>query len=149
MKTRECMEGAAADDEKYGDLASVRVDDDPMRLTSFGNQEFTELSPASEKGIGDALVNEGAEVPKPYLSPVEVRILTSAAGDSLPAGSALTTLRTIFSPQPLPWSFCENTQKRNNSGMITRRKNSSQLAPFCWRNVIETKLRQNLVFDPS
>ena len=68
------MGGATANDENYGDISSVLVNDDPMRFTSFGNQGFTKPSLASEKGIGNALVNEGAEAPKPHLPPVEVRM---------------------------------------------------------------------------
>ena len=33
--------------------------------------------------------------------------------------------------------------------MTTRQKNFSQLAPSCRRKAIETKIKQNLVFDPS
>ena len=57
VRTRERMEGTAADDEKNEDISSAWVDD-PMRLTSFGDEEFDEPSVASNKGIGDALVNE-------------------------------------------------------------------------------------------
>ena len=42
MKTRERMESAVADDEKYGDTPSAQGHDDPIRLTSFSDQEFTE-----------------------------------------------------------------------------------------------------------
>ena len=64
MKTRERVEGAAADDEKSEDISSARVDDGPMRLVSFGDQESTE-PPALSQCNDDAQVNEGAEAPKP------------------------------------------------------------------------------------
>ena len=87
MKTRERMEGAAADDDKYGDISSALVDDEPMHLTSSGDQESAEPLLASEKGIDDALVDEDAEAPKPHLPPVKVRMLTSTADGLLLAGS--------------------------------------------------------------
>ena len=37
MKTRERMESTAAENDKYGDISSARVDDDPTSLTSFRN----------------------------------------------------------------------------------------------------------------
>ena len=79
-KTQKLLEGAAADDDKYGDTSSARVDDDSIRLTSFGDQEFSNPLLAPKKSIGDALANEGAAVPKPHFPPVEVSMLTSAAG---------------------------------------------------------------------
>ena len=67
MITREPKGGAAADDEKNEDISSARVDDDPMRLTSFGDQEFTEPSALSEFS-DDTLVDKGAEEPTSRLS---------------------------------------------------------------------------------
>ena len=64
-----------------------------MSLTNVGKISEPFLAP--EKGIGDALVNKGAETPNPHLPPVEVRILSFAAGGLLPSGTASTTLRTI------------------------------------------------------
>ena len=75
------------------------VDDEPTSLTSFGNIAEP-LAP--EKGIGDALVNEDAEAPKPYLSPVKVHMLTSTSGDLQHADSACTILRTISPPHSFP-----------------------------------------------
>ena len=115
IKTRERVEGAAADDEKYGEISSARVDDDPMRLTSFGDQEFTEPSLAPEKDIGDVPVDEGAEAPKPHLPPVEMRMLISTASGLLLTGTASTTLRTVFHPQPPSWSLWKHTKKKGNS----------------------------------
>ena len=66
---------------------------------------------ALKKCIGDALVNEGAEAPKPHLPLVEVRILTSTAGGLLPAGTASSAMRTIFLPTPLLKSLSD--QEKN------------------------------------
>ena len=127
-KTFERTEGAERDEEKFEDILSALVDDDPPSCTSLGNIAEP-LAP--EKSIGDALVNEGAEAPKPYFSPVKVRMLTFTACGLQHASSAPATLRTIFPPQPLPWSFCEETEERNNSDTTSRRKNSNHLAPSC------------------
>ena len=62
-KTRKRTEGAAADDENHGGISSARAEDVPTSLTSFGN---IAEPPAPEKCIGDALVNESAETPKPH-----------------------------------------------------------------------------------
>ena len=134
-----------APDDRLRDISSVRVDDDPMSQTSFDKEEVAEPS-ALTVCRDDALVEKGAEAPKPRLSPVETRI-TLASG-LLHAGLASTTPRTIFPLHSLPRSFCEKTEKRNNN-TITRRKNSKQLAPSCHRKVIERKPRQNLVSDPG
>ena len=88
MTTRELMKDAAADDEKYRDISSARVDNDPMRLTSFRDQESTEPSALSEYS-DDALVDEGAKAPKSRLALVTMRKSTPAGG-LLDAGSAST-----------------------------------------------------------
>ena len=81
-----------------------------MSMISFGN---IALPLAPEIGIGDVLVNEGTEAPKLHLSSVGVYMPTSAAGGLLLVGTASTTLRTIFPPPPLPWSFCGTIEERN------------------------------------
>ena len=110
-KTSKRTEGAAAEDEKNGGISCARVADGPTSLTSFGIAEPLLMAP--EKCIGEALVNEGAEGPKPHLPPVEVRMLPSAAGGLLPTDIATTAMRTIFPPLPL-WSFCP-TEEMNFS----------------------------------
>ena len=82
------MEDGAAD-EKCGDTSSARVDDNPMRRTSFGDQELTESS-ALTKCSDDALATK-APKRKPRLSFVEMRMLTPATGGLLHAGSAYKT----------------------------------------------------------
>ena len=116
------------------------VGHDLMHLTSFGD-DSTE-PPIPEKSIDDALFDEGNEVLKQCPSPVGIRTLT-AAGGLLPASTAFTAIRTIF-PRPLfSWSLGEETKGRNDWTSF------SQLAPLCWRGVIQTKSRQTLVFDPD
>ena len=62
---------------------------------------------------------------------MEVRLLPSAAGGLLPAGTA-STVRTNFLPTPLFKSFCLTK-------MRTHQTTFDQLALPCWRKVIETK----------
>ena len=95
-KTRESREDFAKDG-RLGDISSDQVHD-PIRLTSFGDQDYTE--PPSLSCRDDALVNQGHEVAKPCLSPVEMRKSTPA-GSLLHAGAASTskTQGTNFPPQ--------------------------------------------------
>ena len=68
-KTRESREDFVPDG-RLGDVSSDRIHD-PMRLTSFGDQGYIE--PPALPCRDDALVNQGPEVPKLCLSPVEMR----------------------------------------------------------------------------
>ena len=117
-KTRKRAEDAAADQAKHGDSCSARrVDAGPTRSTSFG----IAVKPLALPRRDDVLVNKEAEAPKPHFSPVEMRMLPSAAGGQIPASIASTAMRTI-SPQPLfSWSLGETKKS-------TSRK-SNQLAP--------------------
>ena len=76
-KTSKRMEGIPAEDEKKGEISSTMVDDGPTSLTSF---DMIAEPPAPEKCIGDTMLNNDAEAPKPCLPPMEVRLLSSAAG---------------------------------------------------------------------
>ena len=127
------MEDAAADRVKSEDSSSARVDDGPTSLTSFG-MVVEPLLVAPEKCVGDAFVNEGAKVPKPHLPPVEVRMLPSAAGGLLLAGTASAVMRTIFFQTPLLRSFCLTNTR-------TSWTNFNGLASPCWRKTIATKSR--------
>ena len=139
-RTRKRTEGAsAADRVMNGDSSFARVDFVSTSLTSFG---MIAEPPAPEKSIGDALVDKDAEELKPCLLPVEMRTPT-AAGGLLPAGTASTGMRTIFSRLQSSWTLGDMTKKR------TSWTNFNQLAPLCWRKVIQTKSRQTLVFDPG
>ena len=86
-----------------------------MCLTSFGDVSTELLALAHCRD--DAVVDKGVEAPKPCLSPVETRTLTTAGG-LLAAGKASETLRTIF-PRPFfSWSLSEenkeNIRRTNN-----------------------------------
>ena len=98
--TRKRTEDAAADQVICGDNFSAQVDPNPMCLTSF-HDEFTE--PLALPCRDDALVDKGAVVPKPCLSPVEMRTVT-AAGGLLPASTALSATRVNFHQPPL-WFY--------------------------------------------
>ena len=83
-----------------------------MRLTSFGDQEYIE--PPALPCRDDALVNQGPEVPKPFLSPVEMRKSIPASG-LLPASldSTNKTQGTNFPPQLISWRFQETSEEKN------------------------------------
>ena len=92
-KTRKRIEDAAVDRVMNGDSSSTRVDDGLTSLTSFG---MIAEPPAPEKCIGDTMVNKGAEAQKSHLLPMDVRMLSIAAGGLLPAGTASSAMRFIF-----------------------------------------------------
>ena len=97
-KTHTGAEEAPANQAKHGDSCSAKkVDPDPMCLTSF-RDDSTE--PPALPCRDDVLVNKGAAVPKPCLSPVEMRTLT-AAGGLPPASTAFVVTRAIFHQSPL------------------------------------------------
>ena len=60
-------------------------------------------------------------MPTPHFPPAKVRMLSSAAGGLLLAGTASTSLRTIFHPHPLSWSLCKKTQKTSNKSTTNGR----------------------------
>ena len=140
-KTRESTEDFAQD-RRLGDISSDRVHD-PMRLTSFGDQDYTE--PPALPCRDDALINQGHEVAKPCLSPEEIRKSTSA-GSLIHAGATSTkTQGTNFPPQLFPWSFHETSEEKNNCTIQTFAKYNRSWHP----KMIETKSRQNMVFGPG
>ena len=110
-KTRKSTEGFAQDG-RLGDISSDRIHD-PMRLTSFGDKDYTE--PPALPCRDDALVNQGHEVAKPCLSPVEMIRKSTSAGSLLDASatSITKTQWTNFPPQLLPWSFRETSEEKN------------------------------------
>ena len=115
-----------------------------MRLTSFRDQDYTE--PPALPCRDDALVNQGHEVAKPCLSPVETR-KSSSAGSLLHAGEASTikTQGTNFPPQLLPWSFRETSEKKNIS---TTRQTFAKYNRSWHPKVIETKSTTKYGFLP-
>ena len=141
-KIRESTEDFAQDG-RLRDIPSDRVHD-PMRLTIFGDQDYTETPALPCRD--DALVNQGHEVAKPCLSPVEIRKSTST-GSLLHAGttSITKTQGTNFPPQLLSWSFRGTSEEKNNCTRQTFAKYNRSWHP----KVIETKSRKNMVFDPG
>ena len=142
-KTRESTEDFTQDGI-LGDISSDRVHD-PMRLTSFGDKDYTE--PPALPSRDDALVNQGHEVAKPCLSTVEIRKSTSA--DSLQRTGATSTTKTQgtnFPPQLLPRSFRETSEEKKIS---TTRQTFAKYNRSWHPKVIEKRSRQNMVFDPG
>ena len=142
-KTHESREDFAPNG-RLGDISYDRVYD-PMRLTSFGEQEHIELPALPCRD--DAPVNQGHEVAKPCLSPVEMRKSTPGGG-LLHAGSASTNKvqGTNFLSQLLPWSFRETSEEKN---IGTIRQTFATCNRSWHPKGNETKSRQNLVFDPG
>ena len=114
MKTRERMEGAVADDEKYEVILSAWVNDDPMRWTSFSDEECTKPPVAPEKVSVTIWSTKAPKRQSQIYNPWRCLCQhppPSAAGGLLLAGRASTTLGIVFHPHPLPWSFWEKNKK--------------------------------------
>ena len=90
------VENVAAERVISWDSSSAQVDTDPMCLHSF--VDGSTGPPALPCTRGDALLDNGAAVPKPCLSPAGIRTRT-AAGGLFSAGTASTAMGTIF-PRP-------------------------------------------------
>ena len=137
-KNRKRTEGAtAAEQAKHRDSCfSKRVQAGPTSSTSFGMKAEPPAPPRKD----DVLVDKGAAAPKPCLSSVKMRTLT-VTGDLLPAGKASTATRMIFY-QLLLW-FCP-TEEINPRTTI---QYAMDYSSFWKMNVLETKSRQNMVFD--
>ena len=124
------------------DTSSAWVDDNPMNRTSFG---CSAKPVAPKKSIDGALVDEGAEVPKPRLSHVEMRMLTLAAGGLLHAGSASTKQGTISRPQPLHWS-----EKRSRREILYGiMPDILQVQLFLASKDDRNEIKPGLIFDPG
>ena len=116
-KTRKRTEDASGADrvENEDNSSTERVNGGPTSLTSFG---MIAEPPDPEKSIGNALIDKGAEAPKPCLPPVEMRTPT-ATGGLLPAGTAPTAMRVIF-PRPLFfWSLGEEIKEKTGRTTLT------------------------------
>ena len=100
-KTCERTEGAAAAVQaKRGDsCCAKRVQAGPTSSPRFGMKAEPPALPLRD----DVLVNIGAAAPKPCLSSVKMRTLTTADG-LVPTGKTSTATMTIFHQPPL-W-FC-------------------------------------------
>ena len=91
-KTYKSLENAETDQAKNGDSCSAQsVQAGPTSLTIFGMRAKLSALPRRD----DVLVDKGAAVPKPCLSPAEMRTL-KAAGGLRPAGKASRVTRTIL-----------------------------------------------------
>ena len=130
----------------HGDsLSAKRVQDDRTTSTSFGVKAESPALPCRD----DVLVENGAAAPKPCLSPLEMRA-TVVAGGLLPTDKASTATRTIFD-QPTFW-LCRTEEKKMRTSVLyawyysSFWMNNLLAAPSC-RRVIETKSRQNRMFD--
>ena len=110
-----------------------------MCSTSFGVKVESPAVPCRD----DVLVENGAPAPNSCLSPLEMRSPT-AAGGLLPAGEASTTTRIC--PTEETHSETMSTQYALYYNINFR---LNQLLAPSWRRVIQTKSRQNLIFDPG
>ena len=144
-KTRERTEGAAtAVQAMHGDSCTAqKVQGRPKTSTSFGMKAELPAFPCRD----DVQVENDDSWPKSCLSSVNMRKPTPAGG-LLHAGSASTNKAqgTNFPPHLLPWNFLE-TSEEDNIG--TTRQTFAKYNRSWHPKVIETKSRQNLVFDPS
>ena len=149
-KTRKRTYGAAqAEQAMRGDSFSAnRVDPDPMCSTSFG----VKVEPPAVPCRDDVLVENGAPAPNSCRSPLEMRSPT-AAGGLVPAGEASTTTRITFYEPRLRFCPTEETHSERMSTQYALYYNINfrlnQLRAPSWRRVIQTKSRQNLIFDPG
>ena len=140
IKTRERTESAAvAVQAKHGDSCSAkRVRAGPTSSTSFGN-DFTGL-PVVPCSRDDALVGNGAAVPKSCLSLLNIRTPT-AAGGLLSAYTVSTTTRTTFYQPPLRFCSTEGTNLRTSNQYATN------YSSFWKMKVLQTNSMQTLMFD--
>ena len=109
-------------------------------MTSFDDD--SSRPPALPSSSDDAFVDNGAVASKPCFSLAERRPGTAADG-LLPADTASTATRTVFSWSLLSLTFDEEAKKR------TSRTNNNQIAPPYWKKIIQMKSSQTLVFDPG
>ena len=75
-------------------------------------------------------------------------MLSSTVGGLLLAGTASTTMRTIFPPPPLSWGLGKKTKKRDSSTPTDQTNIDHRASPF-HRKMTKIKLSQTLVFNPG
>ena len=149
-ETRERTEGAAtAEQAMRGDNFSARrVEPDPKtNSTSVGMM----AEPPALLCRDDVLVENGDASPKSCLPFLEM-YSPSAAGGLLPTGEAFTATRTTFKKPPL--RFCSTEEMDSKTKWRTQilyvSYDSNFLPAACsFRMVIETKSRENRMFDPG
>ena len=107
--------------------------------------------PAFPYSWEDALVDNGAAVPKSCLSPLEMGSPT-AAGDLLPTGKTSTATKNTFDHPTLWFCLTEETSLKTSILYVSYFSSFgwiiNQQAPF-WLRVIEIKPGQNRMFDPG
>ena len=116
-KTHKRAEDAAADQAKHEDSSSAKKVDagPPMCLTSFSDDSTEPLVlPCRD----DAMVYNGAAAPKSCLLLVEMHTPTAADG-LLPAGTASTAMRTIFSRPLSSCTLGEEAKERTSRQTTT------------------------------
>ena len=140
-KTRKRTEDAVADRAMSRDSSFAQVDHDAMCLISFGD-DYTE-PPTLPCCRDNALVDKGAEAPKPCFSLVEMRMLT-AAGGLFPAVTASTATRSIFHQPPLWFCPTEDISSRTTASI-----QYATCSSFWKIKASETKTTQTLAFNPG
>ena len=145
-KTRERTEGAAkAVQAMHGDSFSAkRVQDGPKSSTTFG----VKAEPPALSCRDDVLVENGTAAPKSCLSPLEMHT-PKASGGLLPTGKTSTATRTTFVQPTLRFCLTEETDLRTSSLYASYYSNLYLRATPSYRRGIETKSKQNLMFDPG
>ena len=149
--TRERTEGATTVvHAMHGNSCSAdRVNPGPKATsTSFGVKADPPALPCRD-GV---LVDNGAAAPKSCLSPMEMST-TAAAGGLLPLGESSTAIKTTFNYSTYWFLQTEDTHSKGTLILSawcdsSFRRNKLLTAPSCLR-VIETKFRQNRMFNPS
>ena len=149
-KTRERTEGAAiAVQAMRGDSCTTAqtVQDGPNTSISFGVMTEPPDLPCREV----VLVEDGATSPESCLPPLEMRTST-AAGGLIPTGETSTTETTVNKPLLQFYSTEEEDSKKETlwtsipSAWYDISFWKLLAAPYC-RRVVETKSRQNRMFD--
>ena len=150
-KTRERKEGAAkAVQAMHGDSFSTsRVDSGPLKLNQFRHEGRTSRSPLQGWRSG----RERRCAPKSCLPSLEMRSPT-ATGGLLPTGEASIATRTTFNQPSLRLYSIEETHSKKISTPYVSHgssffQNNNLPAALSCRGAIETKSRQNKMFDPG
>ena len=135
---------------KHGDSCTAyRVQGGHKISTCFGLVAEPPAIPCRD----DALVENGAAVPKSCLPSMELRSPT-AAGGLLPTGEASIATRTTSNQPPLRLYLTEETNSNKTSTSYVSYDSSffqknNLPAASSWRRVIETKSGENGIFDPG
>ena len=138
-KAQRRIEDAEADQAKNGETCSTkRVQADPTNLTSIGMKAEPPVLPHRDGVLAD----KGTAAPKPCLSPGEMRTRI-AAGGLLSTSKASTATMIIY--YQLRLLFCPT--KNISSG--TSNQYTTDYSSFWKMEVLKTKSRQTLVFDPG